>query len=154
MKKFVGVMKFFRDKAVFAIVTAVAMIVAIMVAYSTSGFENYAIINFVVVSGIGAIVWGVIGIICAIVIRCMPDRKKEGVFEEESAEKGIKKIYVTGILWDAPKDVELPTEVEINITPETEYLLDEISDDYAEAVGDYLADKYGWCNKGFALSYE
>ena len=66
----------------------------------------------------------------------------------------IKKIFVTDIVWDAPKNAKLPTEVEIEIAPETEYLIDEIADGYTEAVGDYLANQYGWCNKGFALSYE
>lgn len=66
----------------------------------------------------------------------------------------IKKIFVTDIIWDAPENAKLPTEVKIDITSETEYLLDEISDGYANAVGDYLANQYGWCNKGFVLSYE
>lgn len=62
-------------------------------------------------------------------------------------------IIVTDIQWDAPKSANLPQEVVIAVTPETEYLLEDI-DGYAENLSDYLSDKYEHCHFGFAVMCE
>ena len=65
----------------------------------------------------------------------------------------VKKIIVTDIEWDAPESAKLPTEVEIEITPETECLLEDI-DGAADNLSDYLSDVYEYCHSGFAATCE
>jgi len=64
-----------------------------------------------------------------------------------------KKIYVTDILWDAPESVELPNEITIDVTPENEYLLEDLYEE-ADKVSDYITDMFGYCHSGFAVSHE
>lgn len=64
----------------------------------------------------------------------------------------ITKIIITDIEWDAPDDIEqcLPTRLEIDVTPETEYLLED-AEGYADALSDYISDMTGWCHLGFCV---
>lgn len=74
MKTFVNIMKFLRNKAVFPLCAAVVMTAAIVIAYFATGFENYVVINFVVVNSIVAVVWGVIAIICTFAIESIEEK--------------------------------------------------------------------------------
>jgi hypothetical protein len=62
----------------------------------------------------------------------------------------ITKIIVTDIEWDTPDDIETrpPTRLEIDVTPETEYLLEDAEGD-ADALSDYISDLTGWYHFGF-----
>lgn len=69
----------------------------------------------------------------------------------------ITKLIIKDIKWeyDSEEDEEeyapdLPTEVEIDITKNNTWLLDEITGD-AEAISDYLSELYGFCHKGFNI---
>lgn len=77
METFKNMMKFICEKAVFPLCASIVMILATMIVYTTTGYENYFIINFVVVSGILAIAWCVLGIVCAIILRYMDDEECE-----------------------------------------------------------------------------
>ena len=62
------------------------------------------------------------------------------------------KLIVTGIVWDTDGEkVKLPQEVTID-NP-TEEMLEDL-DVYADAICDYLTDKYGWCVVGFHVTKE
>ncbi len=69
----------------------------------------------------------------------------------------IKKIHVTNIDWDTdgtdPKTLGLPEEITIDINDDNQYLLED-TDNYADAVGDYLSDTYGYCVFGFTTDTE
>lgn len=64
--------------------------------------------------------------------------------------KKVKSIVVSNIQWDAPKSVQLPEEITIDIDEDNEYLLEDI-DGYAEELCDYLSDEHGYCLLGFAV---
>ena len=67
----------------------------------------------------------------------------------------MKRIIVTDIEWDAPPHIasKLPTEITIDVTPDKEYLLED-SEEYADAIGDYISDLTGWCHYGFSNTRE
>ena len=62
----------------------------------------------------------------------------------------IKQIIVTNILWDAPATAKLPEEVTVDVTPDTQRLLEDIFG-YADNLTDYLSNEYGYCIKGFTV---
>jgi hypothetical protein len=65
----------------------------------------------------------------------------------------MKRIIVTDIEWDAPKSIakKLPKQIDIDIDPNDEYLVQMLEDvDFeAEMVSDYITNLTGWCHKGF-----
>lgn len=65
-------------------------------------------------------------------------------------EDFVTTIIVTNIKWDAPKDVDLPTEARIRINEDNDYLLDDW-DTEAEEISDWLTDAYGYCLFGFCV---
>ena len=67
-------------------------------------------------------------------------------------------IRVTDIDWDVEdeeerEDLGLPVEVVID-EPTVEMLEDVREDNYADSIGDYLSDTYGFCVKGFSAEIE
>lgn len=65
-----------------------------------------------------------------------------------------KKIIVTNIDWDTDGvEVDLPKTVEIPITEDIEYLLDDM-DGYADEIADYLSDEYEFCINAFVAEVE
>lgn len=62
--------------------------------------------------------------------------------------ENVKRITVTDIKWDAPKSADLPDRIDIILSEETEYLLDDI-EGYADNLCDFLSDIYEYCMAGF-----
>ena len=60
----------------------------------------------------------------------------------------VKQIVVTNILWDAPNSANLPKEITVDITPDTQHLLEDIFG-YSEELTDYLSGEYSYCVKGY-----
>lgn len=59
------------------------------------------------------------------------------------------KVKVFDIDWDTDgEDVELPSEIEVEV--DDEFADDE--DELSEVIGDYLSDEYGFCHFGFDYS--
>jgi len=61
-------------------------------------------------------------------------------------------IKLTGIEWDADNinDIkDLPNEITIREMDLPDY----IWEDLEEAISDYLAEKYGFCNRGYAWKF-
>lgn len=63
----------------------------------------------------------------------------------------MKRIIITDIAWDSTE--ELPSEMTIDVTPENEYLLDDINES-ADNLSDYLSDQTGYCHLGFCAEVE
>ena len=62
------------------------------------------------------------------------------------------KLIVSNITWDTDGEaVNLPEKVIID-NPTDEMLED--ADGYADAICDYLSDKYGWCVFNFSVDKE
>lgn len=64
----------------------------------------------------------------------------------------MNKIKLLGIEWDCddPKEKKkLPTEVVIDF----EELPDYVWEDLEIEIGDYLADKFGYCNNGYGWKF-
>lgn len=64
--------------------------------------------------------------------------------------KNTKQIIVTSIKWDAPKSVNLPKRIVIDVNEDNKYLLEDI-EYYADNLSDYLSDTYGYCHNGFKV---
>ena len=65
--------------------------------------------------------------------------------------KETKRIVVYNIDWDEGDEWEwLPTELSINITDDTKYLLEDI-EGYAENLTDYLSSCYGYCVNNYCV---
>ncbi len=63
----------------------------------------------------------------------------------------MKRIIVTDIGWDSTE--ELPSEMTIDVTPESEYLLDDINGS-ADNLSDYISEQTGYCHLGFCAEVE
>ncbi len=63
-------------------------------------------------------------------------------------EKDIR-ILVSNIEWDTDgEDIDLPSEVLIT-NPNKEMVQSVEDNDYADEIGDFLSDEYGFCLYGF-----
>ena len=65
-------------------------------------------------------------------------------------------IHVTNIDWcidEGDDNPGLPTELDIEVTDETRFLLEDI-DGYAERLANYLSDTFDYCHNGFSVTVE
>jgi hypothetical protein len=63
----------------------------------------------------------------------------------------VKRVKITNIQWDTEghKDLFLPENVVIKLVGNVTILPND--SEFEEIVNDYLADNYGWCNKGWTF---
>ena len=65
----------------------------------------------------------------------------------------MTKIHVENIIWNAPTEVKLPTDINIDITEQNQYLLEDI-DESTDHLSDYLFDIYGYRYCSLVVGYE